>query len=247
MLHFSERLSHFVVLFPYERILPSSLAFCSTSSIMAVDSSCEGEPRVEEFMNGNGSLPGSCSCLKLIKSSPADANQQIPLEIPSVVVEETSLPTGLYHPLSSSPGQDVYSISVLSKDDDNGHCASPPAFLSTLEVPNQSKRSMCLDTRLNCQNCIDFQMKSEDVYSPCIIDVPSENENSFSPESYEEGIENCKTDNLLAKLLWRQASFKFSGRASATRPSICMPINNRGVKFGIAGVNISDIETKAKG
>lgn len=41
-------------------------------------------------------------------------------------------------------------------------------------------------------------MKSEGVYSPCIIDVPSDNENSVPSESYEDGVESFKTDNLLA-------------------------------------------------
>lgn len=95
-------------------------------------------------------------------------------------------------------GQDVYSISVSSKDDDDAHFASPPAFLSILEVPNQSQGPVCLDAHLNCQDCIGFQMKRDEVYSPCIIDVPSGNENSFSPESYEDGVESLKTDNLLA-------------------------------------------------
>lgn len=91
--------------------------------------------------------------------------------------------------------QDVYSISVLPEENENANCASPLAFLSILEVPNQVKNTMCLDAHINCQNCIDFQMKNEDVYSQCIVDIPSVNGNSVSPESYEEAVESFKTGN----------------------------------------------------
>lgn len=40
-------------------------------------------------------------------------------------------------------------------------------------------------------------MESEEGYSPCIIDMPSGNENTISPQSYEKGIESFKTENLL--------------------------------------------------
>ena len=91
--------------------------------------------------------------------------------------------------------QDVYSISVLPEEDENANCASPLPFLSILGVPNQVKSPMCLDDPINCQNCIDFQMKNEGVYSQCIIDIPSVNGNSVSPESYEEAVEGFKTGN----------------------------------------------------
>ncbi|KAL2991164.1 hypothetical protein AAZX31_11G244900 [Glycine max] len=67
---------------------------------------------------------------------------------------------------------------------------------------------MCLDAHINCQNCIDFQMKNEDVYSQCIVDIPSVNGNSVSPESYEEAVESFKTGNSPTSVLWRESSFK---------------------------------------
>ncbi|XP_028803044.1 uncharacterized protein LOC114758183 isoform X1 [Neltuma alba] len=180
---------------------------------MAVHSSCEGGPLIAEFLKGNGSEPADCRCAKSLKSSPTDASQCFSSEIPPILVEDASLPSGLYQPLSSSPGQDVYSVSLLSKDVDDAHCASPPTFLSILEVPNQSKDPICLDAQLDCQNCFDFRVESEEGYSPCIIDMPSGNENSVSSQSYEEGVESLKSENLLSRLFWRQANFKSSGRA----------------------------------
>ncbi|XP_028755157.1 uncharacterized protein LOC114714580 [Neltuma alba] len=148
-------------------------------------------------------------------------------QIPPILVEDASLPSGLCQPLSSSPGQDVYSVSVLSKDVDDAHCASPPTFLSILEVPNQSKDPICLDAQLDCQNCFDFRVESEEGYSPCIIDMPGGNENSVSSQSYEEGVESFKSENLLSRLFWRQASFKSSGRdnQSLRKFTICQITN----------------------
>ncbi|KAI4346213.1 hypothetical protein L6164_013282 [Bauhinia variegata] len=71
---------------------------------------------------------------------------------------------------------------------------------------------MYLDAHLNCENYIDFQIKSEEIYSPCIIDMPSEKDNSISPESYQEEIEGFKAGNLLTRVLWRRASLKVGGR-----------------------------------
>lgn len=91
--------------------------------------------------------------------------------------------------------RDIYSISMLPEGDESANCALPLAFLSILEVPNQAKSSMCLDDQINCQNCIDVQMESSDVYSQCVIDIPSVNGNPVSPESFEEGVESFKTGN----------------------------------------------------
>ncbi|XP_028197855.1 uncharacterized protein LOC114382550 isoform X2 [Glycine soja] len=169
---------------------------------MAVDSSFQKEHQIREFVDGSGNVAVG---LKLHnKPSSDDLNRQFPLEIPPILFEETSLPAGLH----SSHAQDVYSISVLPEENENANCASPLAFLSILEVPNQVKNTMCLDAHINCQNCIDFQMKNEDVYSQCIVDIPSVNGNSVSPESYEEAVESFKTGNSPTSVLWRESSFK---------------------------------------
>ncbi|KAI4317268.1 hypothetical protein L6164_025153 [Bauhinia variegata] len=179
---------------------------------MAVDSSNEGQPHIREYRDGNDDLPLSCSCIKLLKPSSEQVTQKLPLETQPIIFEDNSLPAGLYQSLHNSHGQDVYSISVLPEDGGSTNCASSLAFLSILEVPNQSKSQMYLDAHLNCENYIDFQMKSEEIYSPCIIDIPSEKDNSISPEFFQEEIEGFKAGNLLTRVLWRQASLKVGGR-----------------------------------
>lgn len=91
--------------------------------------------------------------------------------------------------------QDVYSVTVVPEEAEKANSASPRACLSVVEVPSQAKSGMCLDTHINCQNNSDFQMKSKAIYTQCIIDIPSVNGNSVSPESYEEGVESFKTGN----------------------------------------------------
>ncbi|KAK7379474.1 hypothetical protein VNO80_04935 [Phaseolus coccineus] len=169
---------------------------------MAVDSSAQREHQIREFVDGNGNAAVG---LKLHnKPSSGDLNRQFPLEIPPILFQDSSLPAGLH----SSHARDVYSISVLPEEGENENCASPRAFLSILEVPNQAKSLMCLDSPINCQNCIDFQMKNDDVYSQCSIDIPCVNGNSVSPEPYEETIECFKTGNSPTSVLWRESSFK---------------------------------------
>ncbi|QCD98653.1 uncharacterized protein LOC114183209 [Vigna unguiculata] len=169
---------------------------------MAVDSSAQREHQFREFVDGNGNVAVG---LKLHnKPTSGDLNQQFPLEIPPILFEDSSLPAGLH----SSHARDVYSISVLPEEDESENCASPLAFLSILEVPNQAKSPMCLDSPINCQNCIDFQMKNDDVYSQCSIDIPCVNGNSVSHESYEETVECFKTGNSPTSVLWRESSFK---------------------------------------
>ncbi|XP_028776587.1 uncharacterized protein LOC114733304 isoform X2 [Neltuma alba] len=180
--------------------------------MMAVAASCEGEPKIREFLDRNGSLPVSCSCLKLLKPSSDEVKQRVPLEVPSILFEEASPPAELYQPLHSSLDQELYSISVLPDEDDKADCASPLAFFSILEVPDQSESPMSLDAQINCHSCIDFQMKSEELCSSCTVDIPTVNGNSISPESYEEGVESFRTKNFLTRVLWRQASLKVGGK-----------------------------------
>ncbi|KAK7306019.1 hypothetical protein VNO77_43933 [Canavalia gladiata] len=169
---------------------------------MAVDSSFEKEHQIREFVDGNGNVAVG---LKLHNIPSADdLNRQFPLEIPPILFEEASRPAGLH----GSHAQDVYSVSVLPEEGENANCPSPLTFLSILEVPTQAKSTMCLDAHINCQNCIDFQMGGDDVYSQCIIDIPSVNGNSVSPESYEEPVESFKTGNSPTSVLWRESSFK---------------------------------------
>ncbi|CAK8567300.1 unnamed protein product [Lathyrus sativus] len=166
---------------------------------MAVDSpsSCQKQRQIQEFLEGNGNVPVGCSCLKLNKPNVHDLNSQLPLDMPPILVEETSFPDGLH-------GSQV--------QDEKANSASPLAFLSIVEVPSQAKSGMCLDTNTNCQNNIDFQMKSKDIYTQCIIDIPSVNGNSVSPESYEEGVESFKTGNSPTSVLCRESSLKVGAK-----------------------------------
>ncbi|KAJ7956816.1 Adenine deaminase [Quillaja saponaria] len=129
---------------------------------MAVDSSGEGEPQIGKFLDKCCSLPVSCSSLKLLKSSVENVNQQFSLETLPILIEDTSFPAGLDCSFHCSPSPDICSISVLPEESSNPECAPPLAFVSIVEVPNPSKNQMCVDSELNCQNCIDFQMTGEE-------------------------------------------------------------------------------------
>ncbi|KAJ7956817.1 Adenine deaminase [Quillaja saponaria] len=165
---------------------------------MAVDSSGEGEPQIGKFLDKCCSLPVSCSSLKLLKSSVENVNQQFSL--------------GLDCSFHCSPSPDICSISVLPEESSNPECAPPLAFVSIVEVPNPSKNQMCVDSELNCQNCIDFQMTGEEVYSQCIVDIPTENEYSKSTESNEDAVETFKSKSVLIRMLQGQVDLLVSGK-----------------------------------
>ncbi|CAI8598217.1 unnamed protein product [Vicia faba] len=186
---------------------------------MAVDSSssCQKQHQIQEFREGNGNVPVGCSCLKLNKPNVHDLNSHLPLDMPPILVEETSFPDGL-HGLQV---QDVYSISA--EEAEKANSVSPLAFLSVVEVPSQAKSGMCLDTHINCQNNIDFQMKSKDIYTQCIIDIPTVNGNSISPESYEEGVESFKTGNSPTSVLCRESSLKVGAKLMQSLASFNNP------------------------
>ncbi|OMO56075.1 hypothetical protein CCACVL1_26770 [Corchorus capsularis] len=111
---------------------------------------------------------------------------------------------------SIEEGQDVYSISVLPDEvNPSPKCTPQLTFLSLLEVPFPSKKQMCLDAQLSCQNCIDLNVDSEDAYSSCILDINIEKENSDMLKSSEETVASTKSEGVvthLQKVLQRQAS-----------------------------------------
>lgn len=187
---------------------------------MAIDSSsCQKELQIQEFLEGNRNVPVGCSFLKLNKPSVDDLNRQIPIDKRPILVEEASLPAGLL----DLHAQDVYSVSVVPEEGQNATRGSPLAFLSLVEVPNQAKGATCLDAHTNCQNCIDFEMKSEDMYSQCTIDIPNVNGNSVSPESYEEGVESFKTGNSPTSVLWRESSLKAGAKLTQSLVNLSNP------------------------
>ncbi|XP_019435169.1 PREDICTED: uncharacterized protein LOC109341680 isoform X2 [Lupinus angustifolius] len=178
---------------------------------MSLDSSSSSSSqKVLHFWENVDENVNNYSCFNLLKSNPDDPKQQLPVDIPQILFEEASFPAGM----NCSHARDVYSSSaVLPEEGENGKRASPQTFLSILEIPDQAKIPVCtLDAHLNCRNCIDFQMKSEEVYSQCIIDIPSVNGNSNSPESFEEGVESFKSGNSPTSVLWRESSLKLGGK-----------------------------------
>ncbi|KAI5406068.1 hypothetical protein KIW84_052714 [Lathyrus oleraceus] len=192
---------------------PATELYVETCFDFAV--SLQKQHQIQEFLEGNGNVPVGCSCLKLNKPNVHDLNSQLPLDMPPILVEETSFPDRLH----ASQVPDVYSISVVPEEAEKENSASPPAFLSVVEVPSQAKSGRCLDSHTNCQNNIDFQMKSKDIYTQCIIDIPSVNGNSVSPESYEEGVESFKTGNSPTSVLCRESSLKVGAKLMQSLPS----------------------------
>ncbi|XP_041005857.1 uncharacterized protein LOC121250724 isoform X4 [Juglans microcarpa x Juglans regia] len=168
----------------------------------------ECQQNVKGILDGSCSPPVSCPCIKLLEPSIDEISQHCSIDILPILLEGPSFPERFH----SSHGQDFYSISVLSNEGNDPQCASELAFLSFLEVANPSNDQMCLDAQLNCQNCIDFQMNSADAIPPCIVDINIEKESSKTPKSTDETVESLKSEGVLTKVLWRQASLKIGGK-----------------------------------
>lgn len=95
-------------------------------------------------------------------------------------------------------GQDDCSIPVLPEEGNvSPQHTSPLTFLSFLGLRLSSKNQMCLDTRLNCQNCTDSQMQNEDAYSPSILNVNIEKESSEVLKSNEEMVGSTKSESVM--------------------------------------------------
>ncbi|KAG6660971.1 uncharacterized protein LOC122303623 isoform X2 [Carya illinoinensis] len=172
----------------------------------------ECQQNIKGILDGSCSPPVSCPCIKLLEPSFDEISQHCSIDILPILLERPSFPERLNCPFHSSHGQDVYSISVLSNEGNDPQCASELAFLSFLEVANPSNDQMCLDAQLNCQNCIDFQMKSADAIPPCIVDINIGKESSKTPKSTDETVESLKSEGVLTRVLWRQASLKIGGK-----------------------------------
>jgi len=110
---------------------------------------------------------------------------------------------------------------MAPEEGENARSASPLAFLSVVEVPNQAKSGVCLDAHINCQNSIDFQMNRKDIYAQCIVDIPNVNGNSVSPESYDEGVDSFKTGNSPKVSLIKSSSALLFLKISCTWYRFC--------------------------
>lgn len=94
--------------------------------------------------------------------------------------------------------QDVYGISVLPDEGNTSpDCTSQLTFLSFVEVPFPSKNQMNLDTELDCQKCIDLQMKSADTYSSCIVDINIEKGSLETLKSNDETVGSIKNEGIV--------------------------------------------------
>ncbi|GLU20459.1 hypothetical protein SLE2022_366600 [Rubroshorea leprosula] len=111
---------------------------------------------------------------------------------------------------SPEEGQDSFCLSVLPEEGNvSPQCMSPLNFLSFLGLPFSSKNQMCMDTLLSCQNCVVLQLQNEDDYSPSVVSINIEKENSEVLKSNEEIVGNSKSEGLVShfqKVLQRQAS-----------------------------------------
>lgn len=99
--------------------------------------------------------------------------------------------------------QDVYDISMLPEEGNTSpQCASQLTVLSFVEVPFPSKSQMCLEAQLDCQNCIDLQMKSTDAYSSCIVDINVDKENPETLKTNDEIVGNVKSEGMVSVSLF---------------------------------------------
>ncbi|OAY35835.1 uncharacterized protein LOC110627400 [Manihot esculenta] len=171
------------------------------------------DQEIPAVVDGNCDLPVAGSCFQFVKPSFDEVNQQCTLDVLPLLFEETSFPMEEKCAFQTTHGQDVYSISMVSEEDKTDpNCTSQLAFLSFVELPVSPKKQMCLDTQLNCQNFIGFQMESADAYSPCIVDIDIEMENFEKNKSSNEAVGSIKSEGLLTGVLQRQASLKTCGR-----------------------------------
>ncbi|KAK4791324.1 hypothetical protein SAY86_031737 [Trapa natans] len=104
---------------------------------------------------------------------------------------------------SSEKGQDGYSISPWPEEDgmDVGR-VSPLEDLSLLDVEDPIKDQMSSNTRLDCEDFLDFEVESLDAYTPCIVDVDIEKENyEMNMKRVLRGHVSLKTGQKLMRLL----------------------------------------------
>ncbi|KAK3225938.1 hypothetical protein Dsin_005800 [Dipteronia sinensis] len=179
-------------------------------SAMALNSCKEEKPYCPSVMDRNSNIPVSCSCFQLVKPSFDEVNHHCTLDVLPILIEETSFPVREKSSFHSSRVQDVYDISMLPEEGNTSpQCASQLTVLSFVEVPFPSKSQMCLEAQLDCQNCIDLQMKSADAYSSCIVDINVDKENPETLKTNAEIVGNVKSEGMashMQKVLQRQAS-----------------------------------------
>ncbi|KAK4780677.1 hypothetical protein SAY87_016783 [Trapa incisa] len=121
--------------------------------------------------------------------------------------------------LSGLKGKDGYSISPWPEEDgmDVGR-VSPLEDLSLLDVEDPIKDQMSSNTRLDCEDFLDFEVESLDVYTPCIVDVDIEKENyEMNMKRVLRGHVSLKTGQKLMRLLIDNSTMllKFTSKGQA--------------------------------
>ncbi|KAM7276300.1 hypothetical protein ACFE04_018166 [Oxalis oulophora] len=153
----------------------------------------------------SNNVPVSCMCFQQIDNPHCSLVSDV---FPILVEEEEAPPLAT----ASNLVEDVYSFSVLPENGHHNPKRTPQlTFLSFLKVPLPSKKNMCLDAELDCQDCIDFQIQENDPYSSCIMDIDLENANSEKLKCVEDTAAVINTESVLThfhKVLQRQTSFK---------------------------------------
>ncbi|KAH7565725.1 hypothetical protein JRO89_XS08G0006200 [Xanthoceras sorbifolium] len=152
---------------------------------MAPSSFEEETPYFPSVMDRNSNIPVSCSCFQCF----AYFNRG------DFISSERK---ASFH---NSHVQDVYDISMLPEEvNTSAQCASQLTVLGFVEVPFPSKRQMCLEAQLDCQNCIDLQMKSADAYSSCIVDINVDKEIPETLKTNDEVVGSIKSEGMVTKI-----------------------------------------------
>ncbi|KAF4370599.1 hypothetical protein F8388_020185 [Cannabis sativa] len=159
----------------------------------------QANPLVEGTVDGSCDLPVSYSGFQMLKSG-FDSG------IFPLLVEEASCAGSLKLPSDGSHVQDLFSISVSPQESNDLHCSSHLAFLRFLEVTNPKNDQVYMEAKLNSQNSTDLKMNSTQTFSSCVVDIDVEKMSLKVPESNEKAVESLKSESVLLRVLWRQAS-----------------------------------------
>ncbi|KAI3989726.1 hypothetical protein MKX01_009218 [Papaver californicum] len=168
---------------------------------MAVSLSKEEKAYLEEIMDGND----SSSCFQIVNPSLDDAedNQHYCIDV-LPVLENSSFPAAMLN--TSSHGQDIYNVSVVSDDGITvSKCPTEQAFMSFLQVPQQSP--MCLVAEWDCNSCSILE------YSDCSLEVDIDNKTTETPKTYDGTLkESTETEGASARVSRRITGPEIGGQ-----------------------------------
>ncbi|KAF8092123.1 hypothetical protein N665_0423s0008 [Sinapis alba] len=129
------------------------------------------------------------------------------IDVCPLLVNEAAFPLKDGRGIDHTLVQDVCTISVLPDEGNTiPQCTSQFTLLSFVKALLPSKNQMFIDAQLNCQktqNRINVLLVGTDSYQSCIVDINVEKGNGAESE---EVVASLKSDNLMQKVLQRQAS-----------------------------------------